>query len=153
MNRKIISELKYGSTWKLIGLGFITYGVYFAYYIKTKTAVINEQCERSDRIPDSLVNFIMIINYLSLALFFPYIFVEETHPVAALSSLVDLICGITFIVWGFKARNRMNIILAAQQTGNDWFHGLWTFFLTPLYFNFKINKLNELVESERGSDD
>ena len=30
MNDKIIPELKYGSTWKLFGLGLITHGVYFA---------------------------------------------------------------------------------------------------------------------------
>ena len=153
MNDKIIPELKYGSTWKLFGLGLITYGVYFAYYVKTKTSVINERCEVSERIPDSFVTFIIVINYLSLVLFFPYLFVEETHPIAALSSLVDSICGITFIVWGFKARNRMNAILSAQKTGNQWFHGFWTFFFTPLYFNFKINKLNEMVQSDRGGDD
>lgn len=148
MKNKIIPDLKYGSTWKLLGLAIITYGVYLAHYIKTMTSVINEQCEANERIPDSFVTFILVINYLSLALFFPCLFVEETHPIAALSGLVDFVCNVTFIVWGFKARNRMNIILSASKTDNDWFHGLWTFLFTPLYFNFKINKLNETVEPD-----
>ena len=85
----------------------------------------------------------MVISYLSLALFIPYLFVEETHPVAALSGLVDFICSVTLIVWGFKARNRMNVILSNSKTDNEWFHGFWTFLFTPLYFNFKVNKLDK----------
>ena len=146
MKNKIIPELKYGSTWKLFALGFITYGVYLAHYIKKKTSVINDHYEGNDKISDSFVNFVIVINYISLALFFPYLFVEETHPIAVLSGLIDLICGIAFIVWGFKARNRMNEILSAQKNQNVWFHGLWTFLFTPLYFNFKVNKLNETVD-------
>jgi hypothetical protein len=148
MKNKIIPELKYGSTWKLFGLAFITYGVYLAHYIKAKTSVINEQCGVNERISDSFVTFIIGINYLSLALFFPYLFVEEGHPIEALSNLVDLICTVTFIVWGFKARNRMNVILSAQNNQNEWFHGLWTFLFTPLYFNFKVNKLSETVDPD-----
>ena len=143
MKDKIIPKLKYGSTWKLFGLALITSGVYLAHYIKTKTAIINEHCEADERISDSFVTFIMVISYLSLALFIPYLFVEETHPVAALSGLVDSICSVTLIVWGFKARNRMNVILSNSKTDNEWFHGFWTFLFTPLYFNFKVNKLDK----------
>ena len=144
MDNKIIPELKYGSTWKLLGLALITYGVYLAHYIKTKTAVINEHCEADQRISDSFVTFIIVINYLSLALLFPYLFVEETHPIAVLSALVDVVCSVTWIVWGFKARNRMNVILSASKADKEWFHGLWTFLFTPLYFNIKINRLNKI---------
>ena len=37
----------------------------------------------------------------------------------------------------------MNTLLAATKVEPDWFHGLWTFLFTTLYFNFKINKLND----------
>lgn len=142
MNNEITSKLEYGSTWKLLGLGIFTYAVYFAHYIKKQTVVINEHCEENERISDSFITFIMVISYLSLGFFFAYWFVDETHPVAFISNAVDKVNNIAFIVWGFKARNRMNRILSAQKKENEWFHGLWTFFFSPLYFNFKINKLN-----------
>ena len=82
MKNQIISKLKYGSTWKLFGLCAITYGVYGAHYIKTKTSHINEECEVDGRISDSFVTFVIVINYVSLALFIPYFFVEETSPIA-----------------------------------------------------------------------
>jgi hypothetical protein len=152
MKNKIIPELKYGSTWKLFGLALITYGVYLAHYIKKQTATINEQCEVDERISDSFVTFIMAISYLSLALFIPYLFVEETHPIAALSGLVDFVCNVTLIVWGFKARNRMNVILSSSKTDNEWFHGFWTFLFTPLYFNFKVNQLGKIVDPVTGDN-
>ena len=148
MKSKILTDLKYGSTWKLLGLTIITYGVYSAHYIKGKTSIINEHCQESERISESFVTFILVINYISLALFFPYLFVEETHPIAILSGLIDFICSVAFIVWGFKARNRMNSILSVTKTDNEWFHGLWTFLFTPLYFNFKVNKLSETVDQD-----
>ena len=145
MENKITPKLEYGSTWKLLGLGIITLAVYFAHYIKKQTAVINEHCEENERISDSFVTFVIVISYVSLGFFFAYLFVDETHPIAAMDRLVDTINAINnvaFIVWGFKARNRMNVILSAKKKENVWFHGLWTFLFTPLYFNFKVNKLN-----------
>jgi hypothetical protein len=150
MKNKIISELKYGSTWKLIGLFLITYGVYGAHYVKTKTSVINEQCQFNERISDAFINFIIVINYVSLALFFPYIFVEDTHPIAGLSGLVDFVAGVTFIVWGFMARKRLNMLLSSSKADGEWFHGAWTFLLSPFYFNFKVNKLSETVDPVTG---
>ena len=104
--------------------------------------MINEHCEENEKISDSFVTFVIVISYVSLGLFFPYLFVDETHPIATMSSLVDKINSVAFIVWGFKARNRMNVILSAKKKENVWFHGLWTFLFAPLYFNFKVNKLN-----------
>jgi hypothetical protein len=69
MNNEIKSKLEYGSTWKLLGLGIITYAVYFAHYIKKQTVVINEHCEENERISDSFITFIMVISYLSLGFF------------------------------------------------------------------------------------
>jgi uncharacterized membrane protein len=142
MENKITPKLEYGSTWKLLGLGIITYAVYFAHYIKKQTAVINEGLEENEKISDSFITFVMVISYVSLGFYFAHFFVEETHPIAGISSLVDFINNVAFIVWGFKVRSRMNRILSAQKKENEWFHGLWTFLFTPLYFNFKINKLN-----------
>jgi O-antigen/teichoic acid export membrane protein len=142
MKNKITPKLEYGSTWKLLGLGIITYAVYLAHYIKKQTGAINDNCEENERLSDSFITFIMVISYVSLGFFFAYLFVDETHPIVAISSFVDSINNVAFIVWGFKARNRMNVILSAQKGEREWFHGLWTFLFSPLYFNFKVNKLN-----------
>lgn len=144
MNVKLLSDLKYGPTVKLFVLGVVTYAVYFAHYMKRQTAFINQHCEPEERISEGLITFIMVISYLSLGLFIAYLFVDETHPIAALSGLVDFVNNVAFIVWGFKARKRMNQLLASEAGETGWFHGLWTFIFTPLYFNFKVNQLSEI---------
>ena len=142
MNTRIITDLQSESTWKLFGLSFITYYVYAAHYMKRQTKIMNEHCE--NKISDGFILFIISISYLSLALLVAYLFVEESHPITKISEFVDRICTISYLVWGFKARNRMNLILSSEKKSKEWFHGLWTFLFTPLYFNFKVNKLEEM---------
>ncbi|HDQ04547.1 MAG TPA: DUF4234 domain-containing protein [Deltaproteobacteria bacterium] len=144
MERQIIERLKNQSTWRLLGLSIITYFVYAAHYIYRQTKIINDYYNGTDKISDGLVNSILIFSYLSLFLFIGYLFAEDSHPIVSISKITDFISGILYIVWGFKARNRMNKILQANELSNEWFHGLWTFLFTPLYFNYKVNHLHEL---------
>jgi hypothetical protein len=148
MNPNAITQLKSESTWKLFGLTLITYFVYAAHYIKRQTKIINENYDGTDKISDGFITFIMVISYLSLFFFIGYLFVDESHVIAMISNIIDPISSVVYIVWGFKARNRMNIILSAKKKTPSWFHGLWTFLFTPLYFNFKVNKLNEELEGQ-----
>ena len=142
MNHEIISQLKSQNTWRLFGLTIITWFVYPAHYLRRQTKIINQHCHGEDKISDAFVMTILVISYVSFALFVGSFFVDKSHPLAKASfyniSLVDIL----FLVWGFKARNRMNKILAAGKSSTEWFHGFWTFILTPIYFNFKVNQLN-----------
>lgn len=143
MNTALIRSLKSQSTWRLLGLGLITYFIYPAHYIKRQTAILNEHCESDKRIPDALVTSILVLAYLALPLFVAYFFVDESNPIVNLGTLVDRSGSLLMLIWGFKARNRMNEILALEKGSPRWFHGLWTFLFSPLYFNFKVNQLNE----------
>ncbi|MGE9296401.1 MAG: DUF4234 domain-containing protein [Puniceicoccales bacterium] len=140
---EVIQSLHYGSTWKLVGLGIITYGIYYAHYIKRQTTILNQSLPEDRRIRDSFPKVILGASYLSLVLVIAYFIVDDSTEIDAASSAVDSICNILILVWGFKARNRMNECIKADPKSKRWFNGLLTFFLTPLYFNYKINKLNE----------
>ena len=131
------------STWRLFGLGVITYSVYFAHYIKKQTIKINEATDAKDNISMVFINAILIMSYVSLGLFFAYMVVEVGHPVEAVSNIFNLAGEIMLIVWGFMARNRLNALYVISKDDNEWFHGLWTFLFSPLYFNYKINRICE----------
>jgi len=146
MKHKSIKELQHQSTWCLLGLAIITFGVYFAHYIKRQTEIINSNID--DKISDGFIGFILITTYLSLALFIAYFFMEENHPIVWIGNAMDAINNVAYIVWGFKARNRMNIIISAEKKSLEWFHGLWTFLFTPLYFNYKVNVLFAQAEQD-----
>lgn len=138
-NLSIIRKLLNQSTWRLFGLGIITYGVYFAYYVKKQSKEINAVVSTDDEISSGFLNSIFVMSYTSLALFIAYMFVDEDHPIAELSKWVDLIVLIMLTIWGFKARNRVNAYCEIHSQGDFWFHGFWTFLFTPLYFNYKVN--------------
>lgn len=141
-NHDLIRNLKDQSTWRLLGLGLITYGVYFAYYVKKQTGKINGRLDKDAAISDGFVNSFFIMSYVSAALFIPYLFVDDGHPIESIGSIADTISGILLVVWGFKARNRVNNLCSLDKKSGSWFHGVWTFLFTPLYFNYKINRLS-----------
>ncbi len=152
-NIESIVKFKDQGTYRLLGLGIITYGVYFAHYIKRQTVRINGKIDKQERISTRFVNAIIAMSYISLFLFFAYFIVDDGHPVERAGTLFDRVCGIMILVWGFKARNRFNSIYEISTENEEWFNGLWTFLFTPLYINYKINRICEqCVESIAAPD-
>ena len=148
-----INRFREQSTWRLVGLGVITYGIYFAYYIKRQTHKINASLTDDQKISDGFINTLLIFSYVSLFLFFGYMVVDEGHPLEPISSVIDSVWNIMLIVWGFKARNRVNTIFEISKNDQPWFHGMWTFLFSELYFNYKINQICEqYVEKEKAAD-
>ena len=142
-SRDLIEKLKDQNTWRLLGLGVITYGIYFAYYIKRQTDKINIHLDEDTAISNGFISSIFVMSILSAALSILYVMVPYGHPVLAVSDVVDRISTIMWLVWGFKARNRVHAVCSFNKDNKSWFHGFWTFLFTPLYFNYKVNQLNE----------
>jgi len=142
-NRELIEKLKDQTTWRLVGLGIITYGIYLAFYVKRQTGKINIHLSKDAAISNKFIVSIFVMSFLSAALLIPYILVESGNPIEKISNLIDGLCGIMLVVWSFKARNRVNSLCSFNTESEGWFHGLWTFLFGPLYFNYKVNRLNE----------
>jgi hypothetical protein len=138
-----IKEFKSQSTWQLVGLGVVTYGVYLAHYIKNQTAKINEVTVEKDKVTEGFVNSILAVSYISLMLFLVSFVFENEHALETVSYIMDRISGVMMIVWGFMARNRLNIAYDLSNDSKEWFRGLWTFLFSPMYFNYKINCLSD----------
>ncbi len=145
MAKELLSKLKYQSTWRLLYFSFITLGVYLGYYIKRQTAVINAELEPEKEIDFMLTESIFIILYLNAVLFFAFFMVGPEHKafIERTSNLGNFATNILIMVWGFKMKNRMNLALEAVRGSDTWFHTAWTFLFSPLYFNYKVNALNE----------
>lgn len=148
----LIEKFKYGSTLKLIFFGVITLGIYFAYYIKRQTAVINDHIEENEKISNLLVNLIIVVSYINtLLVVAPFVIVvtggylTDSYPITLItnSGIFDIIYSVSYIMWGVKAKNRMNKLLSAEKGSDYWFSTLWSVVFTSFYFNFKINKLSK----------
>jgi hypothetical protein len=149
LHQELTRTLKCESTWKLLALAIVTCGVYVFHYIADQTRHINYCLADSMHIPVGLVRAIGVLSYVSLALFLGYFFVDEQHPIAVLGNYAGCAWSLLVLAWGFYATNRMNTISGARPDDPRWFHGLWTFLFTPLYFNYKVNVLNDLYLEAR----
>ena len=137
----IIATLPTKKTWRFVLLSFFTYFVYPAHYVKTLSARLNEQDSEAPKISTALVWAVLISSYISLAFFFGYIAVEEDHPIAKISTLVDKLSGLIFLIWTFSARSRIHALLKPSKGSSRWLHGFWTFVFGPFYLNYKLSKL------------
>ena len=148
-----IRELRSQSTARLVLLTIVTYAVYPVYFMKRLTGQVNACLDSGLRISDGFVVANFIFAYLSLAMLLPYILVPEGHPVEYLSKIFDHLSLLLLLVWSFKVRNRMNIILASRPGNPSWFHGFWTFLFQYYYINYKINVLSVAEPEQRAGAD
>ena len=146
-----IKSLQSQSTWRLIFLTCITYAVYPVHYLKRLTKLINPSLDSEQRISDRFIGANFNFAYLSLALFVPYLFVPEGHPIEIYSALADAATGIFLLIWSFKIRNRLNSLRGATPGDKHWFHGFWTFILQYWYINYRINVLSD-PQAETGTE-
>lgn len=145
---ELVSRLQGVGTLKLVLLSILTLGVYESYYIKKQTRVINDFVDEWLTIPNGFVSGIIFLVWLSVALFIPYLIVEDNHPIAYASTFVDVLWAVLGLMWSFKARNRLNTILQGSNDQGTWFSGLWTFFFTAFYFNYKVNRITALLPNQ-----
>ena len=141
--KEITNQLSHQSTWKLLFLGLITFGIYWAHYVKRQTNILNSYLSEDDKIKSWLIILIMSFSYLTVILLIPYVMVEEGHQFEQFVDSFDSVWGFLLIVWGFKAKNRMNSFISNEEENQHHYSWVWTFFFSPLYFNIKTNKINE----------
>lgn len=134
--------LKHQSTWRLLALGVVTLGVYYAHYCARQTRVINAHAGRNV-IPPLLAVITFAAAYGSLALFAAYFFVDEQHPIAIASNASDWLAMLPVMAWGFYARAAVNRLLSLGESDPHRIRRLWTLFFSPLHFNYRVNRMNE----------
>lgn len=143
-NDDLIKKLHVQGSWSLFGLFFITFGIYIAYYIKKQTLTINSFLTDKDKLSYSFINIIIVLSYLSAIL----ALIPENTNNSILNDFSFYTGNLLFIlitIWGFKVKNRLNNYYDFNKSSIDWFHGLWTFLFTTLYFNYHINCINERI--------
>jgi len=144
---EIVSQFEKQSTWRLLLLYQITLGIYGAHYMRRQTAVFNEYLDRDGQISRGLIYAILLLVYLRVMLGVPLILSEDVEAYAVFN-LLDIAYCLLQMMWGYQTRNRMNMLFGATRDQSCWFHGLWSTLLTPFYFNFKINRLNQQFPKE-----
>lgn len=133
----------------LLLLGVISYGLYWAYYARSQTQKINAEVDDSLKISTFFVHTLFVMSHLSFAFFLFYTFLGEAAANSIMGSqFVDIIRTLMLVVWGLLARDAVNAHCDIKRTEEDWFSGPLSFFFSPLYFNYKVDVLNEKYKGQ-----
>lgn len=141
--QNLLKQLRSQSTWRLLLLHIITFGIYTSYYIKRQTVIINQHVDENSKIPIESVNIIVFLAVILVAMMVVDVAFRPGHTFELLINFLSILWSVLVLIWAFKARNRMNKLMSATKNEFYWFNGFWTFMFNALYFNYKINSIND----------
>lgn len=121
-------------------MSLITLTFYFPFWLRKITRVINRLLPLN---PIGMWFFpaSIILTALNLGMVIPEILTDDNPAVVMASKAINRIDAILVLVWVFKIRNRMNVILGAENRSPLWFNAFWTFIFQIFYLQFRINRI------------
>jgi len=126
------------STWSVVGLSIISLGIYYTYWLYTRTQIINQV--HDEKIPMSVPH--TVIGLLLLNFIFSIISTINPDNVdyRQLASLSGLCFSLANVFWVFMLRNRIHRMTKAGEKSLFWINGIFTFLFQVAYLQFKINE-------------
>ncbi len=151
--RALVRELKWGNSWLLFLLFFVTLGIYPIYYFWRQTNVMNRHMDEDDRMSVLLTAAITVFIMLTVLLALPAALPEDPGDWESMHNLAAQVAAILIALWGLKARRRMNWLLDAEPGDPERFSWIASLFFTPIYFNIKVNHLaGSLTPEDEGGE-
>jgi len=122
------------SAWGVFGLGIITLGIYYIYWMYSRTQQLNERI--SDPIGSGFITATLILYALS----FLSNFVSLADPmIGGALGLTGLPAWIMMIIWAFKMRAGIHSYKGIAPGEPNSLGPVLTFFFSSLYLQYKIN--------------
>ncbi|WP_016955843.1 DUF4234 domain-containing protein [Catenovulum agarivorans] len=141
-----ILNLKRFSAWGVFFLSLITLGIYFIYWLYTRSTALNK-LETENKV--NMTNlYVYIATYIvSQVVSIAAEFMPEQLEVEIVSLVIGLINFGFYIAVAFSIRKVLGEVLNKNQ--GDQVVGLsggMTFFFSAIYFQFKINKAHDEIK-------
>lgn len=140
-----IARLHHPSTWWLLFLACITAGVYYGHYALRQTRTL------APFLPDETARpllasatGVLIMAYVSLiptlALLLLPLNDRTADALDTFGGILSLIWVLMHSIWSIRFGGHMNAYYGYPRASADWFHGFWSFLLSSLYINYKLNR-------------
>lgn len=136
-----ITQFKRQSVWVLIGLTFITATIYWPFWLRRQSRLLNQSLPQQ-AIPTWFFPVLLALTILSIGWAIPEVLTDDAPGIIAMGKLLSRADLIFTIVWVLKVRNRLNALLETSKKDKTWFGGVWTFLFGIFYLQFKINRLS-----------
>jgi hypothetical protein len=134
------------STWYVFGLSIVTLNLYPLYWMYSRTQRLNT-LQGIEPIGATFVYFVLAINIVGYPLGFAAGYFTQIHELATASDIVDIVGGISLLIWAFAFRNRLNSFLETGPATYRRLTPVMTFFFQSLYLSYKLNENLELERS------
>lgn len=126
------------SAWAVFGLTIITLGIYYPYWLFTRTRILNRIHE--NKISCALVNVVIGLFIVNLVLSYISGMNPQDEDLNLSANLINILYAITNLYWVFSFRNRIHQITGADKESGFWLGGILTFFFQVIYLQYKINE-------------
>jgi uncharacterized membrane protein YqjE len=146
--RALIWDLRRGSTLLLLLFGILTLGVYIAIYIWRQTRAMNRHLPRDERMWLVLPAAIGLLSLATPVLLVALLLSDSNVDLIGADRITSEVAAALVLLWGLRARRKMNDFLDAAPGDETWFGWLGSFVLTPIYFNIKVNHICRSILSE-----
>lgn len=145
-DNKNMQKLPRISTWHVFALNILTLGLYYPYWLYTRSMIINQV--HTNKIPSNLINTVLAI--LIINLLFSLVSGQQTAPdeEKAASSLLSLLYIVSSWYWAFTIRNRIHQMTHAVKHSGYWLNGILTLLFPLLYLQYKINEYIDTHQAE-----
>ncbi|HEY9201118.1 MAG TPA: DUF4234 domain-containing protein [Gammaproteobacteria bacterium] len=134
------------SVWAALGLSIISLGLYYTYWLFTRTQIINRVTDKP--IPMILVHTVLGLLMLNLILSFVSGYNPDNEDYQQLARISGLVYSLFNLFWVFTLRQRLHKMTQAGERSLFWINGIWTFLFQVLYLQFKINEYIEEHSNE-----
>ena len=141
MKRENINHFTSQSVWGMIGLSLITLTFYFPFWLRKTSRLVNGLLP-TNQISTWFFPASILLTILNFGMVIPEIVTDDNPIVMMVSKLMNNIDCIVILVWAFKLRNRINLVLEAEEKTDLWFNALWTFLFQMFYIQFRIKQIS-----------
>jgi hypothetical protein len=142
-----ITQFKRQNVWVLIGLTIITATTYWPFWLRRQSRLLNQSLPQQ-AIPPWFFPVLLALTILNIGWAIPEVLTDDAPWAIAMGKLWSRADLIFALVWIFKVRNRLHVVLESSKSGKTWFGGVWTFLFGIFYLQFKINQLRRQTDHE-----
>ena len=140
MKKENIDRFSTQSVWRMIGLSLVTLAFYFPFWMRKTSRVVNALLP-SNTIGTWFFPVSIILSALNFGMVIPEILTDDNPTVMMVGKVLSRSNNILIVVWIFKIRNRINVILESEKETPLWFNEFWTLLFGMFYIQFRINKI------------
>ena len=137
----VIKNLPRFTTWAVVGLSIITFGLYAIYWLYNRTSKLNAGLPDDQKISKGVIMGAMVsyLLYMVFSIVGPMVMPE----LAIVGSVFALIYFVLFIIWIYKFRGAINNLTGTRERKKGWIGPILTFFINVYYFQYKINQIHD----------